>query len=532
MRGGTATSEDERLPELTDKIITDTVLASARFYCDPNDPNATLYIYEDGIWKGCNVAENFILKALGVMFSKYDNRNKMALQKTVDYVRSQAMQVTLEEKPPLWVLFGNGLLKMSDKLPLDKMTLELPDGKYKIFNKIPHNYNPSAQCPNWSKFLDETTKPNDRLFIQEWFGYNLITSYPEAAFLILIGSGQNGKTLLLQVLSEMLGQKNVTNISLADLTYDDYAPSELYQKLANISDDIGTETIRNAGMLRKASGNSPMRVQRKFGHGFDIVNYAKLNYACNEPPIIKDTSGATKARLNFIDFPHTFKKDPKGDEKQARDRDLIMKELRGEMEGIVYWAVQGLERLVKNNFKFTRSQSTEEAWKFYERRSNPVACFIEEAVEFTGDDEDVIEKELLFRAYKAWEKEAEIKRAYTRDRFFKDLKEQDITARQSKDYGMKRMYFGLRFNSNKVTGSGRFAAGEQSKLDNNEEIEEQEKKKGCYLVIDESAPFIDTCQYCQEKTLIEFWIDAKPGCSKCAALYRSKNEAEGRLIKA
>jgi len=267
---------------------------------------------------------------------------------------------------------------------------------------------------------------------------------PEAAFHILTGSGQNGKSVFLDVIKEMLGGENVTNITLADLTYDEFAPAELHQKLANISDDIGNDIIKRAGRLKEASSGSSLTVQRKYGHPFDMKPYAKITYACNEPPEIRDESDAIKYRLKVTEFPYTFTKEPKERQKQAKDRRELMARLLSEIPGIINWSLVGLNRFLSNGCRFSASMSTEEVWEFYRRRSKPVICFIEERIERTEDDGDYIYPDKAYESFRRWLKLKNIKLEVKRAKFYRGMREEGLELRQSRDLGMRRAYFGVR----------------------------------------------------------------------------------------
>jgi len=427
--------------QLSDKQITDTIIASQKFYCDITDPNTILYVWRGGEW--CNgIAEGLVLNELTKIFDLEDDRSRMLFDKTVNFIKGRAMENVVLPKPSYLVSFKNGVLNVKT-LAFERQH----DCGIFYLNQIPHDYNPSTECPNWIRWLGEVIQKEDIPFLQEWTGYQLYDSYPEPAFLVLTGTGQNGKSVYMDMLIEILGHKNISNISLVKLTYDAYAPAELYHRLANISDEIKHGVIGDAGVLKEAASGSYIHARQIYGKGFDFKPYAKITYACNEPPEIKDQSEAIKFRLKVVEFPYTFTKEPIGDQKAARERQEIMDELRTEIPGIVNWAMDGLRRLMKNKFKFSRSKSTEETWLFYQRRSNPVVCFIEECLEMTDDDTDWVSREGLWAAFKAWIEASKIKIKVSRNKFWRDLKEQGIEATRSRDHDMKRVYLGMKCSS-------------------------------------------------------------------------------------
>ena len=58
------------------------------------------------------------------------------------------------------------------------------------------------------------------------------------------------------------------------------------------------------------------------------------------------------------------------------DPDLAEK-VKAEVEGILLWAFEGLQRLVANNFRFTESQRTRENREAVKRDNNNVFDFLE-----------------------------------------------------------------------------------------------------------------------------------------------------------
>jgi putative DNA primase/helicase len=430
---------------ITDKLVTDVIMKDHLFYCDIGDKNLTLYVWQKNHW--CNdVTEGTILNELSGIFKESQSRQKMNFDKILKFIKGQAMNTKVVPKPPHLILFKNGYLDINTG------AFEKPTPEIFCVNMLPYDYAPRAKCPKWLKFIDDILRKEDHAFLQEWMGYALYTAVPEPAFLIGLGVGNNSKSTWVLIFMGLVGRKNFVTTNLADLTYDDYAPADLYQKLAVISDDIGPAAIANTGTLKEAASGSTMNVHHKFGHRFDMTPYTKLTYTCNDAPEIKDTSDAMKRRLKVLEFPYVFAKSPMPGEKLARNQQEIEAELLEELPGIANWAIEGLKRLIKNNFKFSISRSTKETWLYYRRRSNPAEMFWDECIESTDDDLDWLSREEVFKAYKIWEEDTKIKVKLNRDRFFKALKQLDIEATRSREHDMKRVYLGVKIECSSVPG--------------------------------------------------------------------------------
>ena len=69
------------------------------------------------------------------------------------------------------------------------------------------NYDQTADCPNFMKFLDDIFELNQELigFVQRAIGYSLTGSTSEQCLLIMIGDGANGKSTFVNVINKLLG---------------------------------------------------------------------------------------------------------------------------------------------------------------------------------------------------------------------------------------------------------------------------------------------------------------------------------------
>lgn len=396
------------------------------------------YAYVNGRYD--NTGEERIQELVREELSELSHEREV--NETMNYIK-ETTYVDIDDllAPCNLISFKNGYLNTDGWSFTPEHT---PD--FVFLNEIPHDYDSEQKCPNFLKWLGETVHKEDHDFLQEWAGYQFWRAVPEAAFLILTGEGQNGKGIWNTVWYHILGNRNISNVTLAKLTYDDFCLIKMYHKLANIAGELQSYVIKDAANLRLVSSGERVEARDLYQRSRGFDPYTKLMFNSNEPPEIRDTTNATKSRLKVIDFPFTFKKSPVGDEKPARDKKELTAELKAETQGIINWALEGLKRLIKNNFTFSTAKSTEEMWTFYERKSKPVQVFHEEELDFTDDEDDAILPEEMHKRFEAWIKEKKIKRKITRNMFFRDMKEIGMQLVQSRVYDRKRVYVGVRFS--------------------------------------------------------------------------------------
>ncbi len=271
--------------------------------------------------------------------------------------------------------------------------------KYRFLNKIPIKYDPEAKCPLFEKFLQEVCmKQTERRkdiekTIQEYMGYTLHRSYRFKKYLVLDGSGDNGKTVLLIVVEMLVGKKNNASVSLQDLNNRPFALSKLYGKLANISDDLPNRPLKYTGVIKQITGNSPMWADIKnHKDGIRFTNIAKPWFACNQLPESYDWSDAFFSRMLQITLLNKFVQPPdynKVDNETIFKADTNLIEgkciLFDELPGILNFALDGLHGLLENN-GFSSIQSTDEIREEYIKKTNPVHAYIDDECERTNED--------------------------------------------------------------------------------------------------------------------------------------------------
>ena len=323
--------------------------------------NNSLHIYADGVY-------NNDLRSIEKTLLRYINNSKSAERteviKYLDILAENKFQTT-----PKTIAVANGLLDIESK------HLTVFDPKIIIKNKIAVNYNPSSYNEDMDKTLNKICC-NDkqlRLLIEEMIGYCLFRRNELGKCFILTGHGSNGKSTLLDVIKRLLGEDNISSVSLEDLN-DRFKTFQLEGKLANIGDDISNKYIDNNSTFKKLVTGETVNVERKGKDPFDFNNYSKLIFSCNDMPRINDLSDGLKRRIILIPFNARFSKSDAN-----FDPFIIDKLMKPEaLEYLLNLALAGLERILYNR-AFTIPESVSNAWTEYEKTNNPVLGFVEDA---------------------------------------------------------------------------------------------------------------------------------------------------------
>ncbi|MEM3857510.1 MAG: phage/plasmid primase, P4 family, partial [Thermoprotei archaeon] len=291
-----------------------------------------------------------------------------------------------KEPPSRYINVANGVidLETGDLLP------HSPD--YFFTSSINVEYKPTAQCPRFMNFLSQILDAQWIDTIQEMLGYILLRENSARRAFMFIGSGGNGKSLLLNIISEWLGQSNVSNIPLQSLEWDRFAPAQLVGKHLNVFADLPQTPLSKSEIFRSLTGGDALTAEQKFKDGFSFKPYAKLVFSTNRPPPVKDQEvDAFFDRWLLIYFERTFKDDP-----VARQKIFDECTTPEEKSGILNWALDGLKRLLASGH-FSNEKESKERREEWMREANPAYDFLFDTI--VKDPRGTISKQELWQRY-------------------------------------------------------------------------------------------------------------------------------------
>lgn len=280
---------------------------------------------------------------------------------------------------------------------LETGELEEPDPERFIVNEIPVEYDADADCPQIKEFLKEVVEEENVKVLQEMFGYCLYRDYPFRKAFMMLGEGQNGKSQVLKLLNKLLGEDNIATPSLHQLSETRFAQAQLYGKLANINGDIDGGVLQRTGFMKMLTGGDLINGEKKgVQNPLKFYNYAKLIYAANQLPHPQnDQTDAFFSRWILIEFPHKFT-DEDDEHKDAIKNIAGKLTTEEEMQGLLNWAVEGLERILDQG-QFTETKRMQEVKLRWLMETDPIQVFAEHMLE--RDDGNFITKDDMYEFY-------------------------------------------------------------------------------------------------------------------------------------
>jgi putative DNA primase/helicase len=210
-----------------------------------------------------------------------------------------------------------------------------------ITMRIGATYNPEATCPRWVQFLDEVFASNAELiaYIQRAIGYCLTGDTREQKLFLCFGPGANGKSVFLEILTDLLGDY-AANASFE--TFDAGKRNESTNDLAALRGKrlvtvIETEEGRRLAEARVKSvtGQDLITCRFLYGEYFSYRPTYKIWLAMNHLPVIRGTDKGIWRRIQLIPFTQDF---------TGREDKTLSETLRGELDGILQWALAGLRQ--------------------------------------------------------------------------------------------------------------------------------------------------------------------------------------------
>lgn len=257
------------------------------------------------------------------------------------------------------------------------------------------DWNLEATCPRWLQFLDEIfvndiDKAGKIAFVQEWMGYCLVPDSSQHKFVWMVGAGGNGKSVLLFILTQLVGIANVSHAHIERLD-EKYVRAELEGKLVNISSEMSADATIADGYLKAIVAGDIIEAERKYKPSFSFRPYVRLIGSTNGLPRLLDHSEGFARRAIILTFNRIFAE-------HEQDHDLEQTLLK-ELSGILTWAVNGLHQL-RERGHFEIPQSSAAALAKYRKDSDPVRIFAEECLELV--DEGGIPPSEVYQLYREW----------------------------------------------------------------------------------------------------------------------------------
>ena len=285
---------------------------------------------------------------------------------------------------------ANGLLH----LPTRGLTPATP--AFFGLNAVDYPYDAAAPKPEaWLKFLGTISKDDQQSIdtLQELFGLLLTADTTQQKIFLLVGPPRSGKGTIARILTAMLGQCNVAGPTLSSLTQNFGLQPLIGKPLAIVSDariggraDVSIVVER----LLAISGEDAITVDRRNREAWTGRLPTRFLMLTNELPRLGDASGALASRFVLLLLTRSF---------FGKEDTALVSKLLAELPGILNWAIDGRDRLVRRGH-FVQPDSASQAAEELADLGSPVRAFVRDSCVVGPEYSMLIDA--LYAAWTAW----------------------------------------------------------------------------------------------------------------------------------
>lgn len=186
--------------------------------------------------------------------------------------------------------------------------------------------------------LNEDPKEKKRVFevVAEWVdsdeeAHSLLTHLATALapgwsavkYVLLLGEGRNGKSVLLKMLAAVFGSENVSGVTRQHIAEQSPVVCELNGKLLNIVYDGRSEYVKDSGLEKSLIAGEQVPIRRLYESTPTIVQTSALFVeGLNREPKSTDKSTALQKRLVRFAFPNVYALDHKFEKWMLSEKSL------------------------------------------------------------------------------------------------------------------------------------------------------------------------------------------------------------------
>lgn len=249
------------------------------------------------------------------------------------------------------------------------------------------SYHPSLRTDSknthWQHFLSTSFSSSDiglkERLLYEIIGYVIsdLTAAKKAFF--FIGPPNCGKSMLLNLIKEIVGSSSTSNIPFSALGHR-FNTAGLYGKKVNLCSEVSCKKINNADIFKSIVGCDFIQAEEKGQKPFFFKCQCKLLTAGNILPRFRfeDGTASLSDRIQILSFDNSVASDH-----QAKN---LGEALYNERDYIFSRSLDSLNGLIARNYQFTSIPSQEQSLFDYRDSFNSFDNFIADACFLTSNE--------------------------------------------------------------------------------------------------------------------------------------------------
>jgi P4 family phage/plasmid primase-like protien len=242
----------------------------------------------------------------------------------------------------------------------------------------------------------------------------------QKTFVVMVGHGDNGKSVLIDMLENVFGEymeKLPTTLITGERTQSSGSTMDtelLRQKKYCILQESSKNDKINDGRLKELTGNDTFASRAHYGGFTKVIPTAKIALICNKLPSIGSTDPAIWNRVRVLPFESKFPKNndevPPTFEEQIEKKifyrdNTFSEKLPGLKQAFVWLLFQTFKRVMKQGFS-REPQQVVQATEMYKQNNDSILQFINERIiKVESEDCEGISLNEFTEIFKDWYKE-------------------------------------------------------------------------------------------------------------------------------
>lgn len=233
------------------------------------------------------------------------------------------------------IVFSNGTFHFKD------MRLHKHSPKNRAIARLPVNYDETAECPTFERFISQMADGNKNLekTLYEICGYVAVGSKKANKLVILVSSGGSGKSVFIKVLELLAGKKYTSHLSIADINNAQKAFNrmKLLDSRLNVIHELDAKENLNSifgANVKKIVSGEEISAEKKFGDFIEFLSkISMIVIASNHCPTFDSMpSESIRRRFFILNITKTFSF-------REQDPDLF-KKIEAELSGVFNKALE------------------------------------------------------------------------------------------------------------------------------------------------------------------------------------------------
>lgn len=243
--------------------------------------------------------------------------------------------------------------------------------------------------------------------LAQLMGACLMPCYSKIFF--LVGPKGSGKSTIMKLINRMLSQENISRVDPSH--FYGFHMETMVGKLVNMDTDINLHKPIQDDIIKKVIDRVPFRVSRKFQTDLIAPLPPIMIYGGNDlPRSMEGATGAFERRVVILTFGN-FSAEKLGTGYKLDFDEAVW---QASPAGLVAFALRGLMDLIECEGHFSVPESSKEALRAWDERSDPLGQFLDalrhgeldDGTQFIVDPKAEIPRKKLWECFNTWQKDS------------------------------------------------------------------------------------------------------------------------------